>query len=45
VTEEQVQDNTGFTLAFGPGTGVTEPPTDHEMAVLRDLDPGRLYTA
>jgi hypothetical protein len=24
---------------------VTEPPTDHEMAVLRDLDPDRLYTA
>jgi glutaconate CoA-transferase subunit B len=45
VTQEQVQDNTGFTLVFEPDTGVTEPPTDHEMAVLRDLDPDRLYTA
>jgi glutaconate CoA-transferase subunit B len=45
VTQEQVQDNTGFTLVFESDTGVTEPPTDHEMAVLRDLDPDRLYTA
>jgi glutaconate CoA-transferase subunit B len=45
VTREQVQDNTGFALVFEPGTGVTEPPTEHELAVLRDLDPERLYTA
>jgi len=44
VTREQVQDNTGFTLAFDSGIGVTEPPTDHELTVLRDLDPERLYT-
>jgi glutaconate CoA-transferase, subunit B len=44
VTREQVQDNTGFTLAFDAGIGVTEPPTDHELTVLRDLDPERLYT-
>jgi glutaconate CoA-transferase subunit B len=45
VTREQVQDNTGFALVFEPGTGVTEPPTDHELAELRKLDPERLYTA
>jgi glutaconate CoA-transferase subunit B len=45
VTQEQVQDNTGFTLEFESGTGVTAPPTEHELAVLRELDPERLYTA
>ena len=45
VTPEQVQDNTGFTLVFESGTGVTEPPTEHELAMLRELDPERLYTA
>jgi glutaconate CoA-transferase subunit B len=45
VTREEVQDNTGFTLAFDSAVGVTEPPTDHELALLRELDPYRLYTA
>ena len=45
VTREQVQDNTGFTLEFDHSTGVTEPPTDQELAVLRELDPARLYIA
>ncbi len=45
VTREQLQDNTGFTLVFDDATGVTEPPTDHELRVLRELDPDRLYTA
>jgi glutaconate CoA-transferase, subunit B len=45
VGREQVQDNTGFELQFDHDTGVTEPPTDHELAVLRELDPDRLYTA
>jgi glutaconate CoA-transferase subunit B len=43
VTREQVQDNTGFKLEFDHDTGVTEPPTDHELMVLRELDPERLY--
>jgi hypothetical protein len=30
---------------FEHDTGVTEPPTDHELAVLREFDPKRLYTA
>jgi glutaconate CoA-transferase subunit B len=45
VTREQVQDNTGFPLLFDDDTGVTQPPTDHELAILRELDPDRLYTA
>jgi glutaconate CoA-transferase, subunit B len=45
VTREQVQENTGFRLAFDADVGVTEPPTDRELAVLRELDPERLYTA
>lgn len=45
VTREQVQENTGFTLWFDDDTGVTESPTDHELGVLRALDPERLYTA
>jgi glutaconate CoA-transferase, subunit B len=45
VTREQVQDNTGFKLEFDHDTGVTEPPTDHELMVLRELDPARLYIA
>jgi len=44
VTRRQVQDNTGFALGFDDETGVTEPPTDHELAILRELDPDRLYT-
>jgi glutaconate CoA-transferase subunit B len=43
VTREQVQDNTGFKLEFDHTTGVTEPPTEHELTVLRELDPERLY--
>ena len=45
VTRDQVQDNTGFRLEFDHDTGVTEPPTDHELTVLRELDPERLYIA
>jgi glutaconate CoA-transferase subunit B len=43
VTREQVQDNTGFKLDFDPDVGVTDPPTEHELSVLRMLDPDRLY--
>jgi glutaconate CoA-transferase subunit B len=45
VTQEQVQDNTGFGLEFGHGTSVTEPPTGDELSALRTLDPQRLYIA
>jgi glutaconate CoA-transferase subunit B len=45
VTAEQVKDNTGFDIAIGAKVGTTEPPTAKELAVLRELDPDRLYTA
>jgi glutaconate CoA-transferase subunit B len=45
VTREQVQDNTGFKLEFTHDTGVTEPPTEHELSLLRTLDPERLFIA
>ena len=45
VTREELQDNTGFPLEFAPHLGVTEPPTDQELALLHELDPERLYTA
>jgi glutaconate CoA-transferase, subunit B len=43
VTRDQVQENTGFKLEFSPDVGVSEPPTAHELSVLRELDPHRLY--
>jgi glutaconate CoA-transferase subunit B len=45
VTLAQVQDNTGFRIQPDAGCGVTEPPTERELAFLRTLDPERLYTA
>ena len=45
VTVEQVQENTGFKLAVSDKVPMTEPPTERELAVLRNLDPQRLYTA
>ena len=45
VTREQAQDNTGFKLYFADDLGVTEPPTEQELSMLRELDPERLYTA
>jgi glutaconate CoA-transferase, subunit B len=44
VTRDELQDNTGFHLNFAPRLGVTEPPTDQELDLLRELDPDRLYT-
>ena len=45
VTIEQVQANTGFALEVAAEVATTEPPTEQELAVLRHLDPERLYTA
>ena len=45
VSREEVQDNTGFTLAFDEKTAITEPPTEQEISTLRYLDPERLFTA
>jgi glutaconate CoA-transferase subunit B len=45
VSREEVQDNTGFRLDFDENLTVTEPPTSHELQILRQLDPDRLFTA
>jgi glutaconate CoA-transferase subunit B len=45
VSREQLQDNTGFTVDFAEHLGVTEPPTDQELRVLRELDPDQRFTA
>jgi glutaconate CoA-transferase subunit B len=45
VTADQVQANTGFELLVAADLAATDPPAEHELMVLRDLDPDRLYTA
>jgi glutaconate CoA-transferase, subunit B len=45
VTADQVQANTGFELLIAADLKATDPPTQNELAVLRHLDPDRLYTA
>ncbi len=44
-TIAQVQENTGFEMLIAAGLQATDPPTEAELAVLRHLDPERLYTA
>lgn len=45
VAADQVQASTGFELLIAADLTVTNPPTENELAVLRHLDPDRLYTA
>jgi len=45
VAADRVRENTGFALLIEADLPVTDPPTENELAVLRDLDPDRLYTA
>jgi glutaconate CoA-transferase, subunit B len=45
VSADQVRENTGFALAIEADLPTTDPPTENELAVLRHLDPERLYTA
>jgi glutaconate CoA-transferase subunit B len=45
VALEQVRENTGFEMTVDGDVAVTEPPSESELAVLRKLDPQRLYTA
>lgn len=42
---DEVKANTGFEIDPAPEMRVTEPPTDQELEMLRELDPERLYTA
>jgi glutaconate CoA-transferase subunit B len=43
VTVEQAQQNTGWSLRCAPQVKNTDPPTDVELALLRELDPQRIY--
>ncbi|MBN9600262.1 MAG: 3-oxoadipate--succinyl-CoA transferase subunit B [Afipia sp.] len=45
VTREELQDNTGFDVAFDDDVSVTEPPSIQELTTLRMLDPDRLFIA
>jgi glutaconate CoA-transferase subunit B len=45
IAVDRVQDNTGFELLIDADLPITDPPTENELAVLRHLDPDRLYTA
>ncbi len=45
VTKQQLQDNTGFEIEYDANFTTTEPPSDHELKVLRTYDPDRLFTA
>lgn len=45
VTPEKVQENTGFELIMDSSVGITELPTEEELAALRHLDPDKIYTA
>jgi len=45
VSLEEVRENTGFELLVSKKLSVTEPPGERELAVLRNLDPDRLYIA
>ena len=44
VSMERVRENTGFELPEPPQVGTVEPPTDHELRLLREeVDPGGAY--
>ena len=45
VAVAEVEANTGFELLIAADLGVTSAPEERELAVLRELDPDRLYTA
>lgn len=45
VTIEEVQANTGFELLVADRVRTTEPPSERELSVLRQLDPDKLYIA
>ncbi len=43
ITVEQVLENTGFDLIVPERVPVTDPPTEHELEVLRSFDPERRF--
>ncbi len=40
---EQAEQNTGWSLRRAPSVRVTDPVTEDELTILRELDPGRIY--
>ncbi len=44
VTVEDVLKNTGWPLKVSPALSVTEPPTEEELAAIRELDPDGFWT-
>ncbi len=44
-TLEQIRDNTGFDLLVADKLETTAPATDRELAILRELDPERIFTS
>lgn len=45
VTAEEVRDNTSFDILIDDNPQITDAPNEKELAVLRHLDPERLYIA
>lgn len=43
VTVEEVQANTGWALKTAANLRVTEPPSEEELRLLRELDPQKIY--
>ena len=43
VDPEQARQNTGWDLRVAASLRTTQPPTDEELRILRDLDPDRIY--
>jgi glutaconate CoA-transferase subunit B len=43
VDPEQARQNTGWDLRVAASLRTTQPPTDEELHILRDLDPDRIY--
>jgi glutaconate CoA-transferase, subunit B len=41
---EEVQENTGFEMLIPDEIGHTDPPTEEELRILRELDPDQRYT-
>lgn len=44
ITVEEVKERTGFDLLIPKKILYTKPPTDHELRILRELDPDQRYT-
>ena len=44
ITVEEVKERTGFDLLIPEKIPYTKPPTDHELRILRELDPDQRYT-